>query len=249
MDDNDSFDVSCAVRANIVPANSNMKLNYVGKVFAKEQFFANGRGDSVFEQDNFNYKFSDLKDKIGEYEEFNFSFGDDKFSPIAKNLEVRNSVENNGLYDGSFEFDYFGNFVDTVQSYCYAMPWFMPFAARIVNDRVFTGKKAVLLTMNSKDEMLLKQSGVAYAMKKGEKWRISIQAAAENLKTYRMSLKLNMPNMGQIYIPIDNGTYDYRKFEAEFEVMSDSPNFDIILGGKGPSGKIWFDDIKFERVK
>ena len=90
---------------------------------------------------------------------------------------------------------------------------------------------------------------IAYAMKKGEKWRISIQAAAENLKTYRMSLKLNMPNMGQIYIPIDNGTYDYRKFETEFEVMSDSPNFDIILGGKGPSGKIWFDDIKFERVK
>ena len=125
----------------------------------------------------------------------------------------------------------------------------MPFAARIVNDRVFTGKKAVLLTMNGKDEMLLKQSGVAYVMKKGEKWRISIQTAAENLKTYRMSLKLNMPNMGQIYIPIDNGTYDYRKFEAEFEVRSDSPKFDIILGGKGPSGKIWFDDIKFERVK
>ncbi len=249
LGDSDKFDLSYMVLPNVAPFKPNMKLSFVGTVLDKANFFTSGVGEKSFSNDNFSYFYPDLSSKVGTYEEFNLSYGDDKFIKIADTLEKRNTTDINGLYDGSFEFEYFGEFVDTVQSYCYAAPWFMPFGAEICNSHASDGEKAVCLTMNGKDEMLLKQSGVAKNMKKGETWRISVQASADNLKSYRMHLKLNIPNMPQISIPISNGSYGYQTFEAEFIAPADKPTFNITLGGKGPSGKIYFDNVKLERVK
>ena len=245
----DNFELSCAVRANTLMPNKNMNLSFGGRVFAKEKCFTFGAGTVNYENDNLIYKFPDLTDKIGEFEEFKFAFNKNIFSKTHPELPKRNSLAFNGLFDGSFEFDYFGNFVDTVQSYCYATPWFMPFNARIITDKVYCGNLAVMLEMNGQDEMILKQSGVAENMKKGEKWRFSAQVATSDLRAYRMHLKLIMPNMQTISISIPDGTADYKKFEAEFIAPSDNSTFEIRMGGKGPKGKVYFDDVKLERVE
>ena len=159
------------------------------------------------------------------------------------------------MLDPSFELEYQGAFPDTVQMYCYALPWLMPYGSSVTTEAPRHGKRAVRIDLTGREEQRLKQQLTGTTMRPGERWRLSVWVKARGLRGSRLDLRLHTPfhrwadNRNCLSRPVSDGSYDYRLLALEFTVPEKLENWELQLGGRAASGTVWFDDLRLEKVK
>ena len=260
LNDAAGFGFACAVRPVTAPAHSGMMLALNGRLAAGTPLRqAAGNSAWLTHRDGaFSFRWFDggiPRTELGIWNVFAAKIGGDAAEPRCEFAGRGASAESGGVLDPSFELEYQGAFPDTVQMYCYALPWQMPYGSSVTTEAPRHGKRAVRIDLTGREEQRLKQRLTGTTMLPGEVWQLSVWVKARALRESRIDLRLHTPthrwegNRNTLSRPVPDGTFDYRRLELRFTVPEKQENWEIQLGGKAASGTIWFDDLHLEKVR
>lgn len=190
LNDSPAFGFTCGIRMVTAPAQKQMNLSLTGQLSSspdnpipiRNDSKANGRFDAANGRLTYHwYKGDTPQKKFGRWELFSAVIGGEGIEPWDECIGRESSPDSGGILDPSFEFDYWGAFPDTVQMFCTALPWQMPFGSSISTE-THHGKHAIQLHLTGKDEQRLKQRLTGTSMRAGEVWKLSAWVKAGDLK-------------------------------------------------------------------
>lgn len=260
LDDSAGFGFACAVRPVTAPSHSGMMLALNGRLAAGTplRLVAGNPAWLTHRDDAFSFRWFDggiSRSELGIWNVFAAKIGGEAAEPRCEFAGRGASSESGGVLDPSFELEYQGAFPDTVQMYCYALPWLMPYGSSVTTEAPRHGKRAVRIDLTGREEQRLKQQLTGTTMRPGERWRLSVWVKARGLRGSRLDLRLHTPfhrwadNRNCLSRPVSDGSYDYRLLALEFTVPEKLENWELQLGGRAASGTVWFDDLRLEKVK
>ena len=116
--------------------------------------------------------------ELGIWNVFAAKIGGDAAEPRCEFAGRGASAESGGVLDPSFELEYQGAFPDTVQMYCYALPWQMPYGSSVTTEAPRHGKRAVRIDLTGREEQRLKQRLTGTTMRPGAARKPDRSAAA-----------------------------------------------------------------------
>lgn len=138
-----------------------------------------------------------------------------------------------------------------------SLGWNIPSAGKIVSlDQAPEGKKVLLLNNTTGEYLLARQQIAKGILPEGSRWKISAWIKGEKIVkgdtdwktgTLRWAVQRN----GQThYISSKSlqGTFDWQKVEIVIKIKAGDPPGSVEIGLNGATGKIWIDQITFEKL-